>query len=169
MQDLNARQPGDSVPRGGWTNRRVGLLIIAVFGALGAYLLSTDWVWREQRDGFLLGGFPLFGVVAILLSAIPLLLDGRRHEVTEPLRMIRGRDLAVVFGTLILLLCLFEAFGAIGFLSAAVPALFVATWLLGLRPIWLCALVGILVGGFLRGLMHILGVEAPEGVLVGLV
>lgn len=153
---------------GGWTNRRVGLVVIVVFGALGAYLVSTDWVWREQRDGFLLGGFPLFGVAAIVLSAIPLLFDGRRHEVTEPLQSIRGRDVAVVLGTLLFLFLLFEAFGVIGFLIATVPSLFAATWLLGLRPVWLCALVGVLVAGFLRGLMHLLGVEAPQGVLAGL-
>ncbi len=147
------------------TNQGVGVALSVAIGILLIHLLLSDWVYRDLRDGFKLGFFPLVSVIATLFCSLVLIIDSHRHEVEEDLEGIDWRSwlycVSLIFGCYVF----FESAQAIGFLIASPIFLSVFIYLLGVRP-WTSALVAAVVMTVLvYGIFSVFGVPMPQGIL----
>ena len=84
---------GAAAPPGGakaflLTNRSlaVGLLVVVI--GLAASIWFSDWAHERVRDGFTLGGFPLFAVAAMALSLLVMIFDGQARDTTPEMRRV---------------------------------------------------------------------------------
>lgn len=155
-------------PPGRRSNRAIGIGLLVAVAALAASIGLSDWAHRPLRDGFLLGGFPLFAAAMMALGAVMLIVDGRAREVEpEIARFTAGAGVAAVAGVALLGL-VFLAFRPLGFVPAI--ALFVAggAIVLGYRPLWIAAAVGLGVALALRAILHALAVDIPDGAWLAL-
>jgi putative tricarboxylic transport membrane protein len=155
-------QPKDNGTRSWWrTNQGVGVVLSVALAILLVYLLLSDWVYKDLRDGFKLGFFPLGGVIATLFCALVLIIDTHRHEVEEDLEGIDWRSWLYCVILLIGCYVYFEFAQAIGFLTASPIFLLGFIYLLGVRP-WTSALVaGVIMTALVYGVFTIFGVPMP--------
>ena len=89
--DLNGDVSG-AKGRGDWikTNQGVACCIAGVAVALLVYLCSSEWAYRELRDGFRLGFFTAVAVFAMQICALTMIVDRQRHDRRSP-RMLNLR------------------------------------------------------------------------------
>ena len=147
------------------TNQGVGVALSVAITVLLIHLLLTDWVYRDLRDGFKLGFFPLVSVIATLLCSLTLIVDSHRNKVEEDLEGIDWRSwlycVILLVGSYIYLVIA----QAIGFLIASPVILLGFIYLLGIRP-WTAALVaGVTITAVVYGVFSIFGVPMPKGIL----
>lgn len=147
------------------SNQAIGVCLCIALGLLLAYMLSTSWVFRETRDGFLLGFFPLLGVAGMLLCAFGLVIDPLRREVPEDLEVLTWADVAKAILMLIGIGVYFATMRDIGFLLVTPVFLFVYMFWFGLRPIKQTALLAIAIPIGIYVLFSVIGVRLPNGIL----
>lgn len=75
------------------TNRGTALLLSAVFLVLMVYLLTQDWVYDQQRDGFRLGFFTVMSAAAMLICCISMMFDRVKDQTTPEMATLRFRHL----------------------------------------------------------------------------
>lgn len=169
MHDSDARDrgvaPEGHMPASNFfrTNRGVATILFAIMLSLAAYIWFSDWAFRELRDGFLLGGFPLFAVLLMAVSALILLIDGQSHAVETGLAAISLAAGLVIFAAVAAIAVTFISFDHLGFVPAVTVFITAVSALLGYRPVWSAALVGVLIALGLRAIMYALNVEVGDG------
>lgn len=151
------------------SNRSVAIALLLLFGTLTIVIWNSDWAHRELRDGFTLGGFPLFALAMIGVSLLILILDSQSDQIEEGMGGLTGifaAAIAVIVGSLVLM---FLAQDWIGFIPAA--SIFIAGWsmVLGYRPAWRAGAIAVLAAVVIRLILGALGVAINDGPLVELV
>lgn len=166
--------PGHDVPPApvaAWrTNRGLALVLLVLVAAIGANIWFSDWAHQASRDGFTLGGFPLFAVGMMVLSLVIMLFDGKARKSTPEFARAKLTDLLVVLTTIALSVVAFLSIGWIGFVPAITLFVLVGATALGFRPVWISVLVALGTGIGLRVLLFALGmnvVDGPLGALFG--
>ena len=145
------------------TNQGVGVLIALVAALLFYYLWQQDWYHRVQRDRFSLGFFPGLGVVAIFICAIAISLDQWRKEVAEDMATVNWRDLGWALLFSVAGFILFQMMELLGLPLAATIFLFLLMTVLGVRPWYLSAAIGVGVALIVFVLFSTLGIRLPGG------
>lgn len=168
-EPMDPTQPGQDVPPAPvafWrTNRGLALWLLVVVAAIGANIWFSDWAHQASRDGFTLGGFPLFAVGMMVLSLVIMLFDGKARKATPEFANVKLTDLLVVLITIALSVVAFLAIGWIGFVPAITLFVFVGATALGFRPLWISLLVALATGFGLRVLLFALGMNVTDGPL----
>ena len=161
--------PGQAASVGFWrTNRGIAIGILVLIVALAASIWFSDWAHEEVRDGFTLGGFPLFAVAMMALSVLIMIFDGQATRSTDEVRAFRFLHLLIVLGaTAVVGLC-FLAIPLIGFVPAITVLVLVGTVGLGFRPLWVAVLVALGTGLALRLLLYALAMNVADGPLATL-
>ncbi|MGX1307272.1 hypothetical protein AB7M35_001992 [Amorphus suaedae] len=147
------------------TNRGIAVILLILVAAIGANIWFSDWAHQASRDGFTLGGFPLFAVGMMTLSLLIMLFDGKARKATPEFARVRLRDLLVVLVTIALSVVAFLAIGWIGFMPAIALFVFVGATALGFRPLWISLLVALGTSIGLRVLLFALGMNVTDGPL----
>lgn len=147
------------------SNQAIGVYLCIGLGLLLAYMLSTSWVFRETRDGFLLGFFPLLGVAGMLLCSFALIVDPLRGEIPEDLGDISWTETGQAIAMLIGIGVYFAAMREIGFLLTTPVFLFVYMFWFGLRPLKRTTLLALAIPVGIYVLFSVIGVRLPNGIL----
>jgi len=147
------------------SNQAIGIYLCIALGLLLAYMLSTSWVFRETRDGFLLGFFPLLGVAGMMLCAFGLIVDPLRREVPEDFEDLAWADVANAILMLIGIGFYFATMRDIGFLLVTPVFLFVYMLWFGLRPLKQTVLLAMAIPIGIYVLFSVIGVRLPNGIL----
>jgi len=159
-------QDGPPAPIAFWrTNRGIALVLLVLVAAIGANIWFSDWAHQSSRDGFTLGGFPLFAVGMMVLSLVIMLFDGKARKATPEFANVKLTDLLVVLITIALSVVAFLAIGWIGFVPAITLFVLVGATALGFRPLWISLLVALGTGIGLRVLLFALGMNVTDGPL----
>lgn len=173
MDDNDGQRPGGAAdvtaqPRGFFrSNRGVAVLLLILTAGLFLNIWTSDWAHTELRDGFLLGGFPMFALLLMALSLLMLVLDGESRSVEPDVASLTLHVSLIVLCVAIVIGAVFWSFDIIGFVPAVTLFILVFSTLLGYRPVWSAALVGLVVASALRGIMYALSVEIPDGLILG--
>lgn len=159
MNDDEAGAQADS----GWikTNRGVAACIAGVAIALLIYLSLSEWAYRVLRDGFRLGFFTTVSVVAMLLCAVIMIFDRRRHETDEDMAQATWRDWLVAAVAMATCYIYFLLAWNIDFLLVTPVFMAGGTYALGVRPIRSAIIAGIVITAVVYGIFHVLGVDIP--------
>lgn len=149
------------------TNQALGTILTLLMLGLVFYVLLSPWMFREQRDGFLLGFVPLFAALLMLLLAATMIVDGRRRNdaregseatiaVTRP---------ALLYGLSVLGVTALYAFTllGLGFLLATPLFVFLGAYALGSRPWALVLIFSALLTGLVYLMFTSLGTVLPSG------
>lgn len=147
------------------TNQGVACCIAGVSIALLIYLGSSDWAWLVLRDGFRLGFFTTFSVVAMLLCALAMTVDRHRHETDEEMARAHWKDWAVGAAAMALCYIYFELAWRIDFVLVTPFFLTGATYVLGIRPLRSAAVAGVVITIVIYGLFRLLGIELPTEIV----
>lgn len=150
------------------TNRAIGICLSVAFALLFAYIWFSPWAHREMRDGFLLGFFPMLGVVAMLGAALAMTVDPLRHEVTEEMADLTGRDVGIALVLVLGIGVYFTVMRAIGFVLVTPVFLFAYMAWFGVRPWRRLAILSLTVPLGVYVLFSLLGVRLPNGILPSL-
>lgn len=150
------------------TNQAIGVFLSIALALLLAYIWTRPWAHREMRDGFLLGFFPMLGVVAMLICTLTMTFDALRKEIPEELDGYRLIDVATALLMVVGVGIYFAVMRKIGFLLVTPIFLFVYMAWFGLRPVRQNVIlsIGIPVTTFI--LFSVLGVRLPNGILPAL-
>lgn len=151
------------------SNRSIALALVLVFAALALSIWFSDWAHRQLRDGFTLGGFPLFALGMVGISLIILIIDGQRRTVEPGMPGLRLATMIVVLCAVTAMAAFFLAMSVIGFVPSA--ALFIAagSTALGYRPVWKAALTGLGAAIVIRVILGFLGVAIGDEPLLAVI
>ena len=147
------------------TNRGVAWCIVGVSLALLVYLGSSEWAYRELRDGFRLGFFTFVAVIAMMICALAMVFDRRRHESDKELRQASWRDWVIAICAMALCYLYFELAWRIDFLLVTPVFMAAGTYLLGVRPLRSAIVAGVLITVVIYGLFRIIGIELPSRII----
>ena len=149
------------------TNRALALGLLGVTALLALSIWTSDWAHDEVRDGFLLGGFPLFALAMIALSLVVMLFDGEAGKSTDEMLALRWYHVAVALAAAGVLGGTFWLIGIIGFVLAIFALITGGALVLQFRPVWLAVTVGLGASVLLRVLLLALDVRIEDGPLSG--
>ena len=147
------------------TNRGIGVALVVCFTALAASIGFSDWAGRVLRDGFLLGGFPLFATGFMILAAMILIFDSQAKSVGSAVARFRLSALIIILIAAAVLGIAFLAFGVIGFVPTIVLLVGGAATILGYRPVWSAFVVALVVAAVLRVILYLLDVGIDDGLV----
>lgn len=176
------QESGDKVA---WirTNRGVGACVAALCAVLLAYMLGQDWVYDEQRDGFLLGFFPVAGAVAMMVCGLAMTVDRLARATTPELATIRLRQIAnclLALATMgVYFVLAWDAHFAQDWLRTLLDVipltgefilwtpifLAIGMHFLGVRPAASALVAGVIVGLAIFGLFWLIGITLPSNFL----
>ncbi|WP_316980169.1 hypothetical protein [Shumkonia mesophila] len=146
------------------SNRGVALVLLVATFVLGTVIWNSEWAHERARDGFTLGGLPLFAVYSMAASLLILVVD---RAATRP----SGFKRESVKGVLIVVLAavavgvIFLSFRVVGFIPGIFAMVAAGSLLLGFRPAWIALAVGMVIAISLRLLLYALSVGVPDGPL----
>lgn len=147
------------------TNQGVAACVALVAIGLLIYLGTSEWAFRTLRDGFRLGFFTAVSVVAMLVCAIAMMIDGRRREAEPEMAAVRGLDWIIAAGIMGLCYIYFTVAWASEFLFVTPPVMAAAIYLLGYRPWYGAIAAGAVITGVLFVLFRLIGIELPSKIL----
>lgn len=160
------RMPEDQSAGSFWrTNRGLSVLLLILVAGLGASIWFSDWAHQEVRDGFILGGFPLFALGLMVLSLLIMLFDRQAKAATPELRTLHIGNVLMILAATALVSLAFVAIPWIGFVPAITLLVAIGAVLLGFRPVWLGCVVALCTGLGLWGLLFALGISVADGPL----
>ena len=169
----------------GWLRTNQGVaacLVVAMLGLLG-YLLSQDWVYQQQRDGFRLGFFTMVSALVMLVCVGFTLIGKQKDQTTPEMARMRGKDwLRGIAALLIMLVYYVLAWDAHfsqdwvrailnvipftgDFLIWTVVFLTMGMAVLGVRPITSAITAGVIVSFVIFGLFLLIGIDLPQSVI----
>jgi len=152
----------DARGRARWirTNQGVAACIAGVAVLLLIYLATSEWAYRELRDGFRLGFFTAISVFAMLACAVAMMLDRHRHEVDEDIARSGWLDWAVAAAAAALCYLYFVLAWQVDFV---VSPFFLAggAYVLGIRPLRSAIVAGLVITAVIYGLFRLIGIELP--------
>ena len=163
---MNGEDPGTG-GRHEWikTNQGVACCIAGVAVALLIYLGTSEWAYRELRDGFRLGFFTTVGVVAMLLCALAMMVDRHRHETDEELSRAHWKDWLIAVVSMVLCYVYFELAWRFDFIIVTPVFLAGATYVLGVRPLRSAIVAGLIITAVIYGVFRLIGIELPSEIL----
>jgi len=165
------------------TNRVVAIWLAVLSVVLLGYLLTQDWVYDQQRDGFRLGFFSVVGAIAMLLCAVAMMFDRQRDETTPEMATITLRQtgkslVALVLMGIFFILAWDDHFAQewLRGILDVIPltgefvvwaSLFLAfgMYALGLRPALSALISGVIVSLVIFGLFRLIGITLPTSLL----
>jgi Tripartite tricarboxylate transporter TctB family len=158
-----AQQTTDEARAPSWirTNQGVAVCIAAVAVALLVYLAQSEWAFRLLRDGFHLGFFTAVAVVAMLVCALAMIVDGYRHDVEDDMAVVRWQDWVLAIGAMALCYLYFALAWQFGFLLVTPIFMAAATYALGARPASTAVLSGLAMTAIIYGLFWLIRIELP--------
>ena len=153
--------------RTGWikTNQGTASIIAGVAVLLLIYLGTSEWAFRELRDGFRLGFFTAVAVFATLLCAIAMMVDRHRHEIDEEMGLARWTDWAVAASAMVACYVYFDLAWRFDFLLVTPFFIAGATYALGIRPVRSAIVAGLVITVVIYGLFRLIGIELPSQIL----
>lgn len=153
--------------RAGWikTNRGVASCIAGVAVLLLLYLATSDWAFLRLRDGFHLGTFTTVSVFAMLICAVALMLDRRRHETDEEMTRSSWLDWAVAAVAMVACYVYFELAWRFDFLLVTPIFLAGGTYVLGVRPLRSAIVAAVTITIVTYVLFRLIGIELPTFLL----
>ena len=132
-------------------------------GSIALSIILSDWAYRELRDGFLLGGFPIFALTMIAISLLVLAIDKRSLDTEPGMAALHGGVLLVMGAVLLGLAATFALMWVVGFVPAAALFIITGSFMLGCRPVWKAAAIGAGASISIRVILAVLGVAIPDG------
>lgn len=166
------------------TNRGTAVLMTAAFLVLTIYLLTQDWVYDKQRDGFRLGFFTMVGAGAMALCSLSMVFDRLKDQTTPELATFRLGHLGRAIGALAMMGVYFilawnDHFAQdwlrpiLNIIPLTGEFLFwtpvfmtIGMYLLGVRPARAALTAAIIISVVIFGLFRIIGITLPS-VLLG--
>lgn len=145
------------------SNRGTALVLLGLTAILGGSIWFSEWAHQEMRDGFTLGGFPLFAVAMMAISLFVMLFDGEAENATSEVLDLHWSNLLVVLGAVASIGLAFLAIPYLGFVASITLLVTLGAIALRFRPVWLAIAVGLGTALFLRGLLFALGVGINDG------
>ena len=169
----------------GWlrTNQGVAACLVVAMLALLGYLLSQDWVYQQQRDGFRLGFFTMVSALVMLVCVGFTLIGKQKDQATPEMARMRGSDWLRGSTALLTMLVYYvlawdahfsqdwvrsilDVIPFTGdFLIWTVVFLTMGMALLGVRPITSAITAGVIVSFVIFGLFLLIGIDLPQSVI----
>jgi hypothetical protein len=150
------------------SNQAIGVVLSVLLAILLAYIWTRPWAHREMRDGFLLGFFPMLGVVAMLFCTLAMTIDPLRNEVPEEFEGYRLLDVATALAMVVGVGIYFAVMRQIGFVLVTPVFLFLYMAWFGVRPIRMNVILSVTIPIATYILFSVLGVRLPNGILPAL-
>ncbi len=169
----------------GWLRTNQGVaacLVVAILILLG-YLLSQDWVYQQQRDGFRLGFFTIVSTFVMLVCVGFTLIGKQKDQATpEMAKMQPNHWIRAFFGLFTMLIYYILAWDAHfsqewlraiidvipftgDFLIWTVVFLTFGMAMLGVRPLTSAIAAGAIVSCVIFGLFLLIGINLPQSVV----
>lgn len=143
------------------SNQGIAVCLTVLVLALLVYLLSSDWVYQELRDGFWLGFFPVAAVIAMLTSTIMMIFDRHRHVIDEDVARAGWLDGLVIGAVVVACFVYFQLAWNFDFLLVSPVFLTVGIYILGARPIRLVIASALVMTAVVYVLFRLIGIELP--------
>lgn len=169
----------------GWlrTNQGVAACLFVAMLVLLGYLLSQDWVYQKQRDGFRLGFFTIVSASVMLVCVSFTLIGKQKHQATPEMAKMEASHWArAILGLLTMLAYYVLAWDAHfsqdwmrsvldiipftgDFLIWTVVFLTFGMAVLGVRPLTSAITAGVIVSFVIFGLFLLIGIDLPQSVV----
>jgi hypothetical protein len=147
------------------TNQGIASCIALVSVGLLIYLATSEWAYRELRDGFRLGFFTAVAVVAMLICAIAMMIDDHKKDIDEDIAALNVADWFVALVVVLGCYLYFAVTWQTEFLLVTPLFVAVATYALGVRPIWMSIAAGLVTTVIIFALFRLIGIELPSRVI----
>jgi ABC-type amino acid transport system permease subunit len=145
------------------TNRSLAVCLLVVVVGLAASIWFSDWAHERVRDGFTLGGFPLFAVTLMALSLLVMIFDGQARDTTPEIQAFRPFDFLVVFAATAFVSICFAAIPWVGFVPAIAALVFAGALALGYGSARYALAIALATSIGLRLLLLALGMNVTDG------
>ena len=161
------KKQNETVQSGSWikTNQGIATFIAIVAILLLAYLATSEWAYRELRDGFRLGFFTAVAVVAMLICAVAMMIDEHSKDIDEDIAALKASDWLVAIVVLLGCYLYFTVTWQTEFLLATPIFVAVATYAFGVRPIWMSIAAGVVTTVVIFALFRLIGIELPSRII----
>jgi hypothetical protein len=147
------------------TNQGIASCIALVSVGLLIYLVTSEWAYRELRDGFRLGFFTAVAVIAMLICAIVMMIDNHRQDVDDDIAALKVSDWFVALVVLLGCYLYFTVTWQTEFLLVTPVFVAVATYAFGVRPIWMSIAAGLVTTVIIFALFRLIGIELPSRII----
>lgn len=147
------------------TNQGVACCIAAVSVALLVYLGTSEWAFRELRDGFRLGFFTAVSVFAMLICALAMMVDRHRGQTDDEMAQAHWKDWAIAAGAMAVCYVYFEMAWRIDFILVTPFFMAGGTYVLGIRPLRSAIVAGVIITVTIYGLFRLIGIELPTNIV----
>ena len=162
---MDERSPRRDFSRWLHTNQGVGAGITVLLVILLVYLLASDWVYTELRDGMRLGFCPVAAVVLMIVCSLGLLVDRHRKEAPEEQAQANWQSWFYPLVILLVLFVYFHVTRRVGFVFTTPVLLVPVIYWLGARP-WKAALAAaLIITVSVYVIFRILNTNIPQGPL----
>ena len=157
----------DAVSTANWikTNQGIASCIALVSVGLLIYLVTSEWAYRELRDGFRLGFFTAVAVIAMLICAIVMMIDNHKKDVDDDIAALKVSDWLVALVVLLGCYLYFTVTWQTEFLLVTPVFVAVATYAFGVRPIWMSIAAGLVTTVIIFALFRLIGIELPSRII----
>ncbi len=157
----------DAVSTASWikTNQGIASCIALVSVGLLIYLVTSEWAYRELRDGFRLGFFTAVAVIAMLICAIVMMIDNHKKDVDDDIAALKVSDWLVALVVLLGCYLYFTVTWQTEFLLVTPVFVAVATYAFGVRPIWMSIAAGLVTTVIIFALFRLIGIELPSRII----
>jgi hypothetical protein len=160
-----AKKRGEPAPSWIKTNQGIATFIAIVAILLLVYLATSEWAYRELRDGFRLGFFTAVAVVAMLVCAVAMMIDEHRNDLDEDIAALKASDWLVALTVLLSCYLYFAATWQTEFLLVTPLFVAAATYAFGVRPIWMSIVAGLVTTLVIFVLFRLIGIELPSHII----
>jgi len=153
-----------------WSTRNqcAGFILASLFTALLIYIQLNPWAHRKLRDGFTLGFFPAIAVVLSIIFSLIMIFDSHRKEVLPALETLNLKSLVGVVLAVVVSWAYFGVMRKIGFLIVTPFFLFLAMYVLGLKPLRNVLVTAVSMTVIVYSIFRVMGIELPSGKLAGI-
>lgn len=133
--------------------------------ALLVYLGTSEWAFRELRDGFRLGFFTAVSVFAMLICALAMMVDRHRGQTDDEMAQAHWKDWAIAAGAMAVCYVYFEMAWRIDFILVTPFFMAGGTYVLGIRPLRSAIVAGVIITVTIYGLFRLIGIELPTNIV----
>lgn len=147
------------------SNQGIAVCLTGLITVLLIYLLSSDWVYQELRDGFRLGFFPVAAALAMLACSVAMIFDPHRHAVDEDVARTGWRDWLVAVAVVVACFVYFQLAWTFDFLVVSPVFLAAGMYVFGARPIRLVITSALVMTAVVYVLFRLIGIELPAAII----
>jgi len=160
-------ETGGSNKRADWirTNQGLGVVLSVLIVALLIYLSLQEWVFEILRDGFYLGFFTILATFAMLLCSVAMIFDGHKRESDKQMSAINRQDFIIPAIAAVACYIYFELAWRFDFLLVTPIFLATGVYVLGIRPLRMAVIAGVIITVTLFGLFRLIGIYLPSYII----